>query len=413
MKKWAGKYHNDTSKAFGNHIDNICKSKDVIFDTLDKRHENINNTRELKIKEIDSGIVLNEEMHDKLGQMDKKVYCFECKKYFENIEKFNEEHNKTFYQVMKIKHDPLFEDNCLSYIANILSENNQIKEKLNKQSQQIEQIISKLNYYENAFKNDVTFECNINIKYIKNKINGRCILHFLPKSIQFKIEYKGNIDYDNKKELEIEIIFPFKLSELKLSTIEKLKGCILNHKLLDIDENQINIYHNYSSSIIQNNNITSIKLLKDFCVKGYFEQKSIDISINGILTYTNFEINFNSPLILFNINFKKFLCFENNKWIFIDYCFLEDGNIMKSCIINLELNKNSNEIIIKNKYNYIENKTGLSTTEKKDAIFNFSFFNIFYGIISIHYNLKYLSCNIENDSVILSNKENYFILYNI
>jgi len=345
--------------------------------------------------------------------MDKKVYCFECKKYFENIEKFNEEHNKTFYQVMKIKHDPLFEDNCLSYIANILSENNQIKEKLNKQSQQIEQIISKLNYYENAFKNDVTFECNINIKYIKNKINGRCILHFLPKSIQFKIEYKGNIDYDNKKELEIEIIFPFKLSELKLSTIEKLKGCILNHKLLDIDENQINIYHNYSSSIIQNNNITSIKLLKDFCVKGYFEQKSIDISINGILTYTNFEINFNSPLILFNINFKKFLCFENNKWIFIDYCFLEDGNIMKSCIINLELNKNSNEIIIKNKYNYIENKTGLSTTEKKDAIFNFSFFNIFYGIISIHYNLKYLSCNIENDSVILSNKENYFILYNI
>ena len=59
--------------------------------------------------------------------MDKKVYCFECKKYFENIEKFNEEHNKTFYQVMKIKHDPLFEDNCLSYIANILYENNQIK----------------------------------------------------------------------------------------------------------------------------------------------------------------------------------------------------------------------------------------------------------------------------------------------
>ena len=36
---------------------------------MDKRQENINNTRDLKIKEIaDSGIILNDEMRDKLEQ---------------------------------------------------------------------------------------------------------------------------------------------------------------------------------------------------------------------------------------------------------------------------------------------------------------------------------------------------------
>ena len=33
----AGKYHKDISEAIGNHIDNIVKVKDVIFDTLVKR----------------------------------------------------------------------------------------------------------------------------------------------------------------------------------------------------------------------------------------------------------------------------------------------------------------------------------------------------------------------------------------
>ena len=65
----AGKYHKDISEAIGNHIDNIGKAKDLIFDTLDKRQENINNTRDLRIKEIaDSGIILNDEMRDKLEQ---------------------------------------------------------------------------------------------------------------------------------------------------------------------------------------------------------------------------------------------------------------------------------------------------------------------------------------------------------
>ena len=65
----AGKYHKDISEAIGNHIDNIGKVKDLIFDTLDKRQENINKTRDLGIKEIyDSGIVLDDEMRNKLDQ---------------------------------------------------------------------------------------------------------------------------------------------------------------------------------------------------------------------------------------------------------------------------------------------------------------------------------------------------------
>lgn len=37
--------------------------------------------------------------------MNKKVFCIQCNKYFENIQDFNKEHDKISYQVMKVKHN--------------------------------------------------------------------------------------------------------------------------------------------------------------------------------------------------------------------------------------------------------------------------------------------------------------------
>ena len=89
---------------------------------------------------------------------------------------------------MNIKHDYLLEENCLAYISKILADNSKIIEAINYQNRQIQQISSKLNYYE---------------------IDGKCLIHLLPKKINFRIECKGNIIYNGKKEFEIEILFPF------------------------------------------------------------------------------------------------------------------------------------------------------------------------------------------------------------
>ena len=68
-------------------------------------------------------------------------------------------------------------------------------------------------------KNDIFFECNVNIKNIENNINGKCLIHFFPKCILFRIECKGDIIFTNKKEFIIEILFPFQKSNLKFSSI--------------------------------------------------------------------------------------------------------------------------------------------------------------------------------------------------
>ena len=44
--------------------------------------------------------------------MNKKVFCIQCNKYFENIQDFNKEYDKISFQVMKVKHNFLIEENC-------------------------------------------------------------------------------------------------------------------------------------------------------------------------------------------------------------------------------------------------------------------------------------------------------------
>ena len=313
---------------------------------------------------------------------------------------------------MKVKHNFLIEENCLAYISKIFSDNSKIKELINKQNEQIQQITSKLNYYEDALKNDVIFETNIIIKNIENNIDGKYLIHFFPKCIHFRIECKGNIVFKGRKEFEIEIVFPFKISELKLSSIEKLQGCLSSQKVQNLSEQETITFNNYPSSISQKNYIISVKLLRNYYAIGYLEQKKIDLSINGILTFSSFKYDISLPLVLYNINQKKYICYENYKWKFIENCFLNDGNIRNNCIVNLDLILESNEIYIKNQYKYLGNKSDFVTTEKNDAKYEFNFLNKFYGIISISYNNKFLSSDNDTGSIKLTNEQNYFIIYN-
>ena len=154
--------------------------------------------------------------------MNEKFFCLDCKRYFNNKDEWDKEHNKIFYKAKNIKHNFLIEGNVLSYIFDIMTKNFENEQKINKQNIEIMKIQTKLNFYEDSLKNDVFFETNINIKNILKKISGKCLIHFFPKSINFKIECNGDIDFKGRNELEIEILFPFKTCELKFCSIEKL-----------------------------------------------------------------------------------------------------------------------------------------------------------------------------------------------
>lgn len=345
--------------------------------------------------------------------MNNKVFCLECNKYFENVEKFNQVHNdKVSFQVMKVKHNYIIEGNCLAYISKIFADNSKIMDIIREQNNKIQIITSKLNYYEDALKNDVTFECNIIIKNVENKIDQACLLHFFPKSVHFKIQCNGNIVFKGRKEFEIQILFPFKASDLKISSIEKLQGCIFSQKVLNSAEQETIIFNNYSSSIIQKNNLTSIKLLKNYYSQGFLEQKKIDVIINGILTFSSFKFDISLPFIIFNINQKKFLSYDKYNWKFVDNCFTEEGNVNTNNLVNLELDINKNEIYIKNEYKYLGNRPDFIATEKSNAKFKYSFTNTFYGIISIFNEKNYISSDEKTGLIKFSNEPTYFIIYN-
>ena len=344
--------------------------------------------------------------------MDLKVFCIECNRYFENKEYFDKEHNNAIYQVMNIKHNCLEGKYYLGYISHLFSNNDKIMEYINKQNNQIHELKSKVDYYEEAFKNDVHFDCNINVKHIENKIDGKCLIHFFPKIIFFRIECNDNIIFQSKKEFEIDILFPFKKSIITMGSIEKIQGCVSNQTVLNSSEQETLIYNNYSPSIYQKNSITSIKLLRNYYSTGYLEKNKINIIINGLLTFDSFKYDFNLPFVLYNITEKKFICYDNYKWRFSDNCFSEDGNINNNFIITIELNEKLKEIYIKNKYRYLGNKQDFTSTDKNEAKYIFNFINKFYGIITIENNGLFLSTD-ETGLIKLTKEENYFLIYNI
>ena len=192
---------------------------------------------------------------------------------------------------MNIINNYLIENNALDYFAKLFSDNEKIINVINKPNIQIQKIASKFDYYEDALKNDVNFECNIRLRNIENKIKDKCVIHFFSKCIKFRIECEGNIIYKGEKISEIEIIFSFKQSEIsdEFSKQEKI------------------INNNYSSAIIQNNYITSIKLMRNYYVNGYLEKNNKNVIINGFLTFSSFRNGMSLPFILFNIAQKKLI----------------------------------------------------------------------------------------------------------
>ena len=46
-------------------------------------------------------------------------------------------------------------------------------------------------------------------------------------------------------------------------------------------------------------------MLRNYYAIGYLEQKKIDLSINGILTFSSFKYDISLPLVLYNINQKN------------------------------------------------------------------------------------------------------------
>ena len=55
---------------------------------------------------------------------------------------------------------------------------------------------------------------------------------------------------------------------------------------MNLSEQEAIIHNNYSSAIIQNNYITSIKLMRNYYANGYLEKNNIDVIINGFLTFS-------------------------------------------------------------------------------------------------------------------------------
>lgn len=345
--------------------------------------------------------------------MNEKVFCLDCKRYFNNNKEWDEEHNKLYYKVNNIKHKFLIENNVLSYISDIMSKNFENAQKINILNLEIVKIKSKLNFYEDSLKNDVFFETNMKQKDIDNKIFGKCLIHFFPKTINFKIECNELIKFDGKKDLELEILFPFQICEFKFCSIEKLQGCVLSKKVKNMSDDETSIISNYSSIVNQRNKIISINLLRNYCISENLPKNKLNISLNGTLTFSDFGLNFNKSFVLYNTNQKKFLFYSNNQWKFVENCFSQDGNIIKECIVDIELNFELNEIYIKNKYKYLKNENNFVTQEKQNAKFLFQFLNSFYGIIAIISNNKYLDANISTGLVELSEISNYFMMINV
>lgn len=344
--------------------------------------------------------------------MNKRIFCIECERYYKDKQDWINAHDTIAYNVKKIKHNYLLEENTLAYILNNMKKNLELEQIINKQSLLIEQMRSKLNYFGDSFDNDVYFETNVCIKNIENKILGKCLLHFFPKSIHFKIEYKGEINFSGKKEFKIEILFPFKKTRSKFSSIEKLSGCISSKTIQNSEGEEITVFNNYSSIIEQKNKIIYIQLLRNYFVVENLLKKKIEICINGILTFSDYSFNLKNNCILYNINQKKFLVYDEYKWKFIENCFTQDGNIKNGCNINLELNFEFQDIYINNQFSFLGNNGNFVTKEKNNAKFKFQFLNQFYGIIIITYGNQYLSSDEKTDLIKLSEEKNYFMILN-
>ena len=344
------------------------------------------------------------------------ILCIDCKKYFPNINSFNEEHNKPLYKVLKKPHSFIQAENTLEYIYRLNDANTLLVNEIKKQKEQIKELLKRVELIEDINK-DIFFECNI---YVKNgeviiKNIGKCLLNFFPKCINFRIECKGDIINNDKNKFNIDIIFPFRKANIKQCFIEKIQGCTSTQEITDSDGNTFLIFDNYTSYVQQNDSLVSIKLFKNYGIQGKYEQKKINVLINGMLTFNSLIVNYDIPIILFNTLEKKFLCYGDNKWKFVDNFTLENGKINEACLVSLLIcdNDEKNEkIYIKGMYKYLGYKQNYTTSDKKEAELDIKFYNRSFGLIEIYKDDNSLSMD-ENGLVTFNHIKSLFLICNI
>ena len=353
----------------------------------------------------------NDTKNTKNGN-ENEIYCLDCKKTFKNIELFNEEHNKPVYQVLNKRHNYITSDKSLQYIGSFIRANECLINAIKEQQKQIKDISQRLDIFEDGYK-DIFFECNIQVKNGKEIIKdiGKCSLQFYPRCINFKLECKGDIKTNNKNTFNIEIIFPFRKTNIKQCFIEKIQGCASNEEISDADGNSYTIFHNYSSYLEQKNSIISVKLLKNYCLQGKYEQKRINVVINGMLTFTSLIGNYNVPVILYNILEKKFLCYEEYQWKFIGNFTNENGEVNDKCLISLLIDDN-NIVKIKGMHKYLGFKPNYTTSDEKEAQLNISFVNKMYGLIEIGKDGKFLGMG-EDGTAQFNQEKTFYLICNV
>lgn len=354
---------------------------------------------------------MNESIPEK-NEEKEELYCLDCDKYFNSIKSFNEEHEKTVYKVLNKTHKYINSKSSLQIIAKLFKSNKLLSSAIKEQQKEINELSKRLDIYEDSFK-DVFFDCNIAVKNGNKKLlnMGKCSLQFFPRNIYFRIECKGEFEKDEKNKFQIDIIFPFRQVNLKQCSIEKMKGCYLSQEFPDGEGNPITYYHNYLTFIEQNNYIISIKSLRDYILPGKFEKQSINVIINGILNFNSLIGNVNVPIILYNILDKKFLCYEDYQWKFIDNFVNENDDLNKNCLIYFLVNED-NKVHIKGEHKYLGFKPNYATSDEKESLLDINFLNKIYGLVEISKNGKYLTTDKEG-KIIYGTEKTFFLICNI
>lgn len=343
------------------------------------------------------------------------IYCLDCKRKFKDRKSLIEFHQKPAIQVLENEHKFIEAEDTLKCISELYEGNKKLNNELQKQQKQIQDLSENINLFKN-FIQDIFLECNVCVKNGNSLIQniGKCLLQFFPKSINFRIECKGDIQKNDKNNFKIEIIFPFRQAQIKQCFIEKIIGCIYAQEIKDYNGNTFLMYNNYSSFITQKDTLISIKLLQNYSTQGKYEEKKINVIINGLLTFHSLIVHYDSPCLLFNTYEKKYLCFDNFNWKFVDH-FMENGTLNENCLISLIIDASDSKkekVYIKGKNKFVGNKPKYVTSNKKEAELNIEFYNKIYGLIGIYSNDNSLSMN-QDGSITFGQNENLYLVCNI
>jgi hypothetical protein len=390
---------------------------DVSLDEVNKRGQgkyNIDYKEYMRIKNY-----RGKNVYDNPNKLIKKIETFEdilLSQLNSNLDKIDNDKKfkEEFDEIKRIFNIQTNEDNqklknLIYDLKNVKKKNTELQNQINIQNSKMEILSQRISFLEDSFR-DFFFECNISLN-VKNKGIGICYLNYLPKSINFKIEYNGSL-LEAKGDFLITINFPLPKASLSLSSIEKFQGCKIPLYLMNTSEQETIMYHNYSTFVEQKNNETYIKLRKNYSTKGKWEKDTYDTKCNfiivGNLSFNTLFINYSKSCYLYELRNKKFLSYNTlqGNFIFVDNYNNED------CILNLVIQ--GNEILIKGRTGkFFSNFDKLNNTSsnEQNSLLNIIFFNKMFGLVSIYKQGSFLTC-LDDGSVNSTNEENYIMIIN-